>query len=158
MSCPNERLTSNRIVRETFLARNAYEIRRLIGGFMFNDSESYLDYVEIRRRVERRLASGQSVVIHVALFLLALLALVAVFGVPFYLSRFALVNFFMAGWSGLVFLHSVWLYRNGGTDTNRRLSVVQAELDERLTPKTPNCWRIPGRRFVSRACWTRMCA
>lgn len=100
---------------------------------MWNENEAYFDYAEIRRRVERRLASGQILVIHIAVFLLAIIGLVAIFGPRSYVSGgLVWAHVGMTGWSGLLLLHSLWAYRNSGSTASRRLEAVQTEINERL--------------------------
>ena len=99
---------------------------------MWNQNEAYFDYVEIRRRVERRLPSGQVMLAHTGLFVLGLLGLIAVFGQPLSSSGTIMFNLMMGLWSGVLLLHGLWSYRNGASQTDRRLAVVKAEVEERL--------------------------
>lgn len=99
---------------------------------MWNDNESYQDYVEIRRRVERRLVSGMTLVVHSGLFMLGLVALIAIWFPPYESGGAPLLNFGMGAWSGLLFLHSLWTLRHSGSGTSRRLEAVRAEVEDRL--------------------------
>jgi len=114
---------------------------------MWDENERYFDYVEIRRRIERRLASGRGLVVHCLLFMLALAGSIAMFAMYEGTSRVAWLNLFMAGWSGILLLHGIGVYRYGGSSTTRRLAAVQAEINERIEAADTELLATPREAF-----------
>ena len=119
---------------------------------MWNENEAYFDYVEIRRRVERRLASGHVLAAHTALFVLATFALSAVFP-PYMYSATATTaaSLLMFGWSLVLALHGITAYRSAGTGQARRSVAIDNELGERLDAADTELLVTPRHAFRVRA-------
>lgn len=99
---------------------------------MWNENEAYFDYVEIRRRVERRLASGIGVVAHTGIFVLAaFMGVLALGRYPYSVDSAMFPSFIMMLWAGLLVLHGLWTYRRAGTGFGRRSAAIESELSER---------------------------
>ncbi len=105
---------------------------------MWNDYLTFLDYLELRRRVERRLAGAQWLFLHALLFIF-----VAVLAVSYAASTFSWWNgrsYFlepsygqiMAVWSGVLAVHSLWTFRHSGASSMARGDAVEAEMRERI--------------------------
>lgn len=119
---------------------------------MWNENETYFDYVEIRRRVERRLASGLGLAAHTAVFVLAVFTLSAVFA-PWSYSITAATgaNLLMFGWSLLLALHGLLAYRNAGTGQAQRNFALERELAERVDAGDTELLATPRHAFRVRA-------
>jgi hypothetical protein len=102
-------------------------------------NNDFLDYVEIRRRIEQRLPQMPAVWAHLALFLGAVIVLVTVtspHGGYYYYERVGYFiqpgnGFAMAGWSVLLLIHGLWAYKRSGAASIRE-QAVERELRERL--------------------------
>lgn len=107
---------------------------------MADDYSAYLDYREIRRRVERRFKNGYFLAGHLALFLLFVLycTMIGYFYIspPYYLDRPYFIDpnagGFVTVWSVLLFFHSLHAYRRSGASGERREETIEGELRERL--------------------------
>lgn len=106
---------------------------------MWNSYFSYLDYLELRRRVERRLSGSLWLFIHVMLF--AFTPLVAVAVTPYWRSwwwgdGFNLVlpwiAYGMMGWSVALLLHGLWTYFRSGAWGSRRSQLIETEMRQRV--------------------------
>lgn len=106
---------------------------------MADNYSAYLDYKEIRRRVERRFKKGYWLAGNLALFLLFVLycTLIGYFYVsPMYPDRSYFIEpaagVFVTIWSALLFFHSLIAYRKSGAFSERREEAIEGELRERL--------------------------
>jgi hypothetical protein len=99
---------------------------------MWSENDAYFDYVEIRRRIERRLSSGTALVLHLGVYLAVMVGLIGVFGRVYGSATVTWVNLFMAGWSGVLLLHGLWTARQSALSNSQRHSAVHAEITERL--------------------------
>lgn len=99
---------------------------------MWSENDAYFDYVEIRRRIERRLSSGTALVLHLGLYLAIIIGLIGVFGRVYGSATVTWVNLFMAGWSGVLLLHGLGTVRQSALNNNLRHSAVHDEINERL--------------------------
>jgi hypothetical protein len=101
-------------------------------------NNEFLDYVEIRRRIERLLPGMQAVFVHLVLFLAAVVVFLAVeFPRLHYYSYTQYfmepgMGFFMTVWSVLLVLHGLWLYRRSGSAAAVREQAVEREIQARL--------------------------
>ena len=93
---------------------------------MWAAQDRYFDYVEIRRRIARRLRSGQALVVHTGLFVLALIGLIAIYGQPYNSNGVMWLNLLMGGWCGVLFILGLWVYRNGPSLCGPRRNAVRA--------------------------------
>jgi hypothetical protein len=99
---------------------------------MWNENEAYFDYLEIRRRIERRLATGFGIVAHTALFVLAVFAGVTFLGsYPGNTLSAPAASFLMLLWAFVLAIHGLWVYQAAGTNRRHRAAAVEAELTER---------------------------
>lgn len=107
---------------------------------MADDYSTYLDYREIRRRVERRFKNGYFLAGHLALFLLFVLycTMIGYFYIspPYYFDRPYFIDpdagVFVTIWSVVLFFHSLRAYRRSGASGERREDTIEGELRERL--------------------------
>jgi len=106
---------------------------------MWDKHPLYLDYLQIRQRIESRLASSQAILAHIVLFLIAVLALLITTLYPInypYVPRSYFINpnasYIMTAWSIILLSHWVLLYRNSGASHNKRAQAVENEINQRL--------------------------
>ncbi len=113
---------------------------------MADEYSIYVEYKEIRRRVERRLKQGTGLLAHVALYLLAVVVVVlsrtylnySYFSVDngvrqfyeVYVNPGVGVPFIL--WSLILLFHARQVYRKSGADADSREQAVEAELRDRL--------------------------
>jgi hypothetical protein len=90
---------------------------------MTNGYLAFLDYLELRRRVEKWLAPGNVLLIHAFVFG------IVVFLMPTFVmssDRFRIdyidrsYGFLVATWSGLLFIHGLWTYWHSGANKGKR--------------------------------------
>src|SRR5437879_4514794 len=98
-------------------------------------NNDFLDYIEIRRRIERQLSGMFWVFVHLGLFLAAVLALLAIEHPIYYYNGGTSfiepnIGFAMTYWSVLLLLHSLWTYRRSGATAKVRERAVERELHE----------------------------
>lgn len=113
---------------------------------MADEYSAYLDYKEIRRRVERRLKQGTGLLAHVILYLLAVVVVV-LSGTYLNYSYFSVDNgvrqfyevYVNPGigipfvlWSLVLLFHALRVYRKSGADGDTREQAVETELRARL--------------------------
>lgn len=107
---------------------------------MDDDFSAYLDYKEIRRRVERRFKNGWFLAGHLALFLLFVLYCTVIghffmsppyyFYHPYFIDPAA--GGFAAVWSVVLLFHSLRSFRRSGAAGEAREEAIERELRERL--------------------------
>lgn len=123
---------------------------------MWNEDGHYFDYVEIRRRIERRLASGVGLVVHLALFLLACVIGAALhppyyyffnYGVFSYSGTWHVAALLMLAWSLVLAFHGLQTYRRAGTASKRRFEAVEDELTERYEADDTELLASPRQAF-----------
>lgn len=102
---------------------------------MWNDYLTYLDYLELRRRVEKRLARPKALLFHVLIFILI------VGGTTLYLHRSVSWNYYFYEpgaaqiftlWSGVLFLHGLFTFLRSGVFSGRREAIIEREMRKRL--------------------------
>lgn len=106
---------------------------------MWDKHPLFLDYLQIRQRVESRLASSQAILAHIGLFLIAVLALLITTLYPInypYVPRSHFINvgasYLMTAWSIVLLGHGVWAYRKSGASDNKRAQIIENEVNQRL--------------------------
>jgi hypothetical protein len=106
---------------------------------MWDKQPLFLDYLQIRQRIESRLAASQAILAHIGLYLIAVLAfLIASIYPPNYpyvpRSYFIEpgVSYLMTAWSILLLGHGVWAYRKSGASGNIRAQAIENEINQRL--------------------------
>ena len=104
---------------------------------MANGYLTFLDYLELRRRVEKRLTSGNWFLLHTLVFGFGATFIGSMGYSPIY-DEFH--NYFIrpeyghwvALWSGILFLHGLWTYWQSGARGGRRDQVIESEMRERV--------------------------
>lgn len=104
---------------------------------MTNGYLTFLDYLELRRRVEKRLTSGNRLFLHIVLFGLgATIAGVAGFNAIYtpgeYFFIDAHIGYWVSAWSALLLAHGLWTYVRSGASSGRRDHIIESEMRERL--------------------------
>ncbi len=102
---------------------------------MWNDYLTYLDYLELRRRVERRLGSHNLLLGHSIAFVIATLVLMTR-----YLSLLGYSPYFIdpnvsiaiGGWSLALLIHAAIVYRRSGVFSGARERAIEAEMRARI--------------------------
>ena len=86
---------------------------------MTNGYLTFLDYLELRRRVEKRLASGRYFLLHIIIFMVEM----ALIGAAGFNPSYDPSNYFfvfpsygnlVAFWSGVLLAHGLWSYWRSG--------------------------------------------
>jgi hypothetical protein len=107
---------------------------------MWNSYFSYLDYLQIRRRIERRLSRSRWLFIHTAVFVIT--PLVVYFtspwlwwypGYPYVIQPS--IGGLMWGWAVALMLHGLWTYFRSGAWDNTRNLAIETEMRERVQNK-----------------------
>jgi hypothetical protein len=104
---------------------------------MINGYLTFLDYLELRRRIERRLASGKWFLMHVVLFGIGTSFIGFAGWSPYYN---AYRNYFIdssygilvAGWSILLLVHGLWSYWQSGLRAGKRDETIEREMREKV--------------------------
>lgn len=103
---------------------------------MWNSYFSYLDYLELRRRVERRLSGSLWLFIHIAAFAFLPLVCFGLWPYGWWYPGYTLVHGWIAaamvGWSVVLLLHGLWIFFRSGAWGARRSQVIETEMRERL--------------------------
>jgi hypothetical protein len=106
---------------------------------MWDKHPLFLDYLQIRQRVESRLASSQVILAHIGLFLIAVLALLITTLYPInypYVPRLHFidpgVSYLMTVWSILLLGHGLSAYQKSGASNNKRAQIIEDEVNQRL--------------------------
>jgi hypothetical protein len=105
---------------------------------MWNDYFSYLDYLELRRRVEKHLAKAHVLALHISVFVVAVLYVLMANNrffnpgeYPGYFTSPSLASF-MAGWSLLLLAHGLLTFRRSAASENAREKAIETEMRQRL--------------------------
>jgi hypothetical protein len=103
---------------------------------MLKTYRSYLDYKEIRRRVEGKLQKSRGLLIHILIFLAANIGLWIV-SYPTRYDPIAYNNVFMAGvftaaWSAVLLLHALGGFFHSGLWPSARETAIEAEMSALL--------------------------
>ncbi|MFN8373835.1 MAG: hypothetical protein U0694_13285 [Anaerolineae bacterium] len=101
---------------------------------MWNSYWTFLDYLELRRRAEKRLARGTWLLVHTALFVVATIAMIANAGGRYNNGYFMQMNdsYGFAFWSFLLVVHAIFTYARSGAAQGRRSRAIEEEMRERL--------------------------
>jgi hypothetical protein len=102
---------------------------------MWNNYWTFLDYLELRRRIEKRLAGGKWLLLHTALFFAAVLFFTAMRPPPPYYFDYYIqpgAGYFMVVWSLLLAAHGLLTYVRSGGSASRRGQAIEAEMRERI--------------------------
>ncbi len=104
---------------------------------MTNGYLTFLDYLELLRRIERRLASGSWFLLHVILFGAGTAIVGTAAWSPYYdPNRQYFINpvigHWITLWSGVLLAHGLWSFWQSGSRTGRRDGVIESEMRERL--------------------------
>lgn len=104
---------------------------------MTNGYLTFLDYLELRRRVERRLASGNLFLLHVLAFGIGTAILGTVAWSPYYdPGRYYFINpvvgQFITLWSGILLAHGLRSFWQSGARAGKRDGIIESEMRERL--------------------------
>lgn len=105
---------------------------------MWNDYANFLDYMEIRRRVEKKLAKPSRLFLHIAAFVAVASAAgfhaLMTSGWPYMRSYFVEpgAGQWMAIWSVVLLLHGLYTYWRSGANINSRSEAIEREMRERL--------------------------
>ncbi len=101
---------------------------------MTNGYLTFLDYLELRRRVEKRLASVNPLLLHGLIFGVST-TIIGLMGYPqFYSGYFVYpVNGHVVSlWSGVLLAHGLWTYWHSGARAGRRDHIIEDEMRQRL--------------------------
>lgn len=98
---------------------------------MWNDYLTFLDYLELRRRVEKRLSRPRWLIIHSIIFVMAALGLMtrylSLLGYsPYFIHP--TVSYTLGAWSTVLLLHAAFVYRRAGVFGNAREQAIEAEM------------------------------
>ena len=104
---------------------------------MANGYLTFLDYLELRRRVEKRLASGNLLLLHTVAFGIGATALGFIgfqtFYNPYdYYFVDPTMGHIVGLWSGILLLHGLWFYWRSGARGGQRDEAIEREMRERL--------------------------
>lgn len=104
---------------------------------MTNGYLTFLDYLELRRRVEKRLASGKWLLLHAIMFGVGASVIGNAGYSPYYdpYRNYFIdpsYGFIIGCWSALLLLHGLWTYWQSGSSAGRRDEVIECEMRERV--------------------------
>jgi len=104
---------------------------------MTNGYLTFLDYLELRRRVEKRLASGNLLLLHTFFFgigatILGIVGFQWVYNSFNYYYVDPSMGFIVSGWSVILLVHGLWTYWYSGVRGGQRDRVIEDEMRERL--------------------------
>jgi hypothetical protein len=100
---------------------------------MGNSYWTFLDYLELRRRVEKRLMRGTLLLLHIIAFVSTTCFLIStrnLFEPNYFIEQGK--GYFMAAWSLLLAVHALWTYANSGAAPWRRSEAIEKEIRERV--------------------------
>lgn len=104
---------------------------------MWNSYFSYLDYLQIRRRIERRLSHSRWLFLHIAVFVITPLVVYLTTpwlwwspGYPYVVDP--VIGGVMFGWGVALMLHGLWTYFHSGAWGNTLSHTVETEMRERI--------------------------
>jgi hypothetical protein len=98
----------------------------------------FLDYLELRRRIEKRLARPHWILLHSILYVvsfgigLAMAANIYRYYYPFDFFIDPMYGYIMIGWSIVLLLHIFWTVMRSGASAGRRSEMIELEMRERL--------------------------
>ncbi|MCA0458916.1 MAG: hypothetical protein LCI00_33515 [Chloroflexi bacterium] len=104
---------------------------------MANGYLTFLDYFEMRRRIERRLASGRLFFLHIILFAIgAGIIGNAAYSPYYYVGRdyfiYPFTGHWVSLWSGILLVHGLWSFWQSGARGGRREAVIEHEMRQRV--------------------------
>jgi len=104
---------------------------------MTNGYLTFLDYLELRRRVERRLASGKGFLLHAITFGVGAAAIGNAGWSPYYdpFQNYFIdptYGFLIGCWSALLLVHGLWSYWHSGARAGKREEAIEREMRERV--------------------------
>jgi hypothetical protein len=104
---------------------------------MTNGYLTFLDYLELRRRVEKRLAAGNWFLLHIIIFIIgATMIGLAGFHTTYdpdeYFFIFPYYGHWVTFWSGVLLTHGLWSYWRSGARGGKRDHVIESEMRERI--------------------------
>ncbi|MFN8373834.1 MAG: hypothetical protein U0694_13280 [Anaerolineae bacterium] len=106
---------------------------------MWNSYWTFLDYLELRRRVEKRLARGTWLLAHSVLFVfIAIGAVLYAYSTRTYdiiVSRdfvYPVIGYCMALWSIVLAAHGLYSYNQSGAATEKRSQAIETEMREQV--------------------------
>jgi len=104
---------------------------------MTNGYLTYLDYLELRRRVEKRLASGNWLLLHTFIFTIGATVL-GIYGFQTYYNPFdyfyvdPTMGHIVGLWSGILLLHGLWSYWYSGVRSTQRNEAIEREMRKHI--------------------------
>jgi len=104
---------------------------------MTNGYLTFLDYLELRRRVEKRLAAGNWFLLHIFVFgigaaLIGIAGFHAIYDPDEYFYIFPQYGHYVSLWSGVLLAHGLSTYWRSGARAGKRDVVIENEMRERL--------------------------
>jgi len=101
---------------------------------MANGYLTFLDYLELRRRVEKQLASGNHFLLHIFIFGTGATFSGLAGWSPYIYGWFVypLNGHLVSLWSGILLAHGLWTYWQSGARAGRRDHVIESEMRERI--------------------------
>lgn len=104
---------------------------------MINGYLTFLDYLELRRRVEKRLASGNWFLLHTIIFGVGAAAVGNAGWSPYYdpFRNYFIdptYGFLIGSWSALLLMHGLWAYWHSGARGGKRDEAIEREMRERI--------------------------
>jgi hypothetical protein len=114
---------------------------------MKNTSPLFLEYKEIRRRIERQLANMRAVIGHLLLHLGSMIAILLYYDTNDYSQIDSRLNSIMMWWSFLLLIHGLWVYWKSGTSGKAREAAIKYQLEERLDKRDTELLSNPREAF-----------
>ena len=104
---------------------------------MANGYLTFLDYFEMRRRIEKRLASGRLFLLHIVIFTIGAGMIGSASYSPYwYQGRdyfiYPFTGHSISLWSGILLAHGLWSFWNSGARGGRREAVIEREMRTRV--------------------------
>lgn len=101
---------------------------------MWNNYWTFLDYLELRRRIEKHLSRGIWLFSHATFFVMTTLVILVTMGGRYYGNYFVEPNagYVMAFWSFLLAAHALFTYFRSGASSRQRSAAIEAEMRERV--------------------------
>jgi hypothetical protein len=96
------------------------------------NSPLFIEYQEIRRRIEHRLARMQAVMGHILVNFAAMIAIFIYYDNSSVFQVDRRLTAFMMLWSQFLLLHSLWVYRKSAASNKARDAAITHQLDERI--------------------------
>ncbi len=100
---------------------------------MANGYLTFLDYFELRRRIEKRLTSGRHILLHIIIFAVGTGMIGSAAWSPIYdPQRGYFINptigHWISLWSGILLAHGVWSYWHSGARSGQRETIIESEM------------------------------